>query len=56
VALNNKYSVVIAYIDYSKAFDVVCHSKLLCKLSAYGISGDLLKWISTFLHGRSQCT
>jgi len=20
------------------------------------ISGDLLKWISTFLHGRSQCT
>ena len=35
---------------------VVCHSKLLCKLSAYGISGDLLEWISTFLHCRSQCT
>jgi len=28
LALNDKASVATIYIDYSKAFDVVCHSKL----------------------------
>jgi len=45
-----------AYIDYSKAFDVVCHNKLLHKLAAYGIAGNLLSWIGNFLWGRSQVT
>ena len=48
LALNDKASVVTAYIDYSKAFDVVSHNKLLYKLAAYGISGNLLKWIESF--------
>ena len=30
------------------------HSKLLHKLSAYGICGNLLTWISSFLNNRSQ--
>ena len=34
----------------------MCHSKLLLKLSAYGISGDLIEWIRCFLSGRTQCT
>ena len=38
LALNNSKGVAIAYIDYAKAFDVVIHSKLLLKLSAYGIT------------------
>ena len=56
LALNDSKGVVIAYIDYAKAFDVVCHKKLIHKLSAYGISGDLNEWISSFLTGRSHCT
>ena len=56
LALNDKASVATVYIDYSKAFDVVCHSKLLYKLSVYGISGNLLSWIQDFLHERSQVT
>jgi len=53
LALNNRQNVAIAYIDYAKAFDVVSHVKLLHKLSAYGIAGDLLAWIRAFLTGRS---
>ena len=30
------------------------HNKLLHKLKSYGISGNLLIWISVFLHNRSQ--
>jgi len=39
----------VAYIDFAKAFDSVCHNKLLLKLTAYGICGSLLNWISSFL-------
>ena len=38
----------VAYIDYSKAFDTVCHSKLAAKLAATGITGNLLKWLKKF--------
>ena len=31
-------------------------TKLLCKLTSCGISGDLLEWIRVFLHDRSHCT
>ena len=43
VALDNKNSVIVGYIDYAKAFDSVSHQKLCYKLQAYGISGNLLK-------------
>ena len=56
LAINNKQSITVAYVDYSKAFDVVCHSKLMYKLQHYGITGDLLKWIGSFVSGRTQRT
>jgi ribonuclease P/MRP protein subunit RPP40 len=56
LAINNHKNVTVAYIDYAKAFDTVCHSKLICKLSALGISGNLLLWIKNFLSGRTQRT
>jgi hypothetical protein len=43
-----------AYIDFSKAFDSVSHSKLCIKLAAYGFEGKLLTWISSFLSDRTQ--
>jgi hypothetical protein len=56
IAIKNKKSVIVAYIDYSKAFDTVSHRKLLNKLAAYGISGCLLAWIAGFLSNRTQQT
>jgi len=46
----------VAYIDFAKAFDGVCHSKLIAKLRMYGICGSLLQWIDDFLSGRSYQT
>jgi len=45
----------MAYIDYSKAFDTVCQSKLLHKLGQFGICSNLLKWIGEFFSNRTQC-
>ena len=42
------------YTDFSKAFDSVPHERLLNKLHAYGIRGNLLKWIRDFLSDRRQ--
>ena len=42
------------YLDFRKAFDTVPHLRLLSKLDAYGISGNLKAWISSFLLNRKQ--
>ena len=41
-------------LDFSKAFDKVPHERLLIKLRHYGIRGNILSWIQSFLTGRSQ--
>eukprot|EP00116_Pleurobrachia_bachei_P013509 sb/3473771/ len=38
----------------SKAYDKVSHPKLLAKLKASGIRGQLLSWLEEFLTGRTQ--
>ena len=42
------------YLDYAKAFDSIVHSKLIFKLKNYGVSCNLLEWLSCFLIGRLQ--
>ena len=42
------------YLDLRKAFDTVSHRRLILKLSKYGVSGSLLRWITDFLTGRTQ--
>eukprot|EP00111_Clytia_hemisphaerica_P006322 TCONS_00018317-protein len=54
-SLNNREQTDSILLDFSKAFDKVCHRKLLLKLEHYGIHGTLLKWIADFLNNRSQC-
>ena len=54
VSLSHKQSIDIAYIDFSRAFDSVVHSKLYLKLNSLGISGNLLDWIHAFLTNRLQ--
>ena len=41
-------------MDFSKAFDVVPHQRLLHKLDHYGIRGTTLNWIQNFLTNRTQ--
>ena len=43
------------YTDFSKAFDSVAHKRLLIKLERIGITGDLLRWMRSFLRDRTQC-
>ena len=52
--IDNNYNVDILYLDFSKAFDTVPHKRLLYKLNSYGIEGNLLKWIESFLTNRKQ--
>ena len=53
--LENSRTFDVIYTDFSKAFDSVPHERLFLKLDAIGIRGDILKWIKTFLRGRTQC-
>ena len=41
-------------LDFSKAFDKVSHLKLLYKLQTHGVRSKTLRWIESFLVGRSQ--
>ena len=56
LSIQYKRLVTVVYIDFSKAFDVVSHDKLLIRLAAYGITGTLLKWSQNFLSNRIHCT
>ena len=42
----------VILLDFSKAFDVVCHTILLLKLRCIGIPDFLLDWLRAFLTGR----
>ena len=42
------------YCDFLKAFDTVPHKRLILKISSYGITGNVLGWLSNFLQNRTQ--
>ena len=44
------------FFDLAKAFDSLDHSILLSKSSSYGIRGQMLSWLQSYLSGRSQVT
>ena len=41
-------------MEVDKAFDKINHLKLLYKLQTHGVQGKTLRWIESFLVGRSQ--
>jgi hypothetical protein len=44
----------IVFLDFAKAFDKVPKNRLLEKLRAHGVRGDVLRWIKNWLSGRRQ--
>ena len=52
--VDSKYPVNIIYLDFQKAFDKVPHKRLLHKLAAHGIRGELFLWIENWLSDRKQ--
>ena len=53
-SLNSKSQVDMIIMDFSKAFDVVPHNRLLNKLNRYGIHSRTHAWITSFLKHRVQ--
>ena len=44
--LDEKATTYLITLDFSKAFDVIPHQKLLHKLHYYGIRSDNLRWVT----------
>ena len=47
-------SIDVVYMDYQKAFDSVPHRRLIQKLEATGVKGNVLMWVRDFLSHRRQ--
>ena len=53
-SIDNKCTSLNIFIDLSKAFDTLDHQILLCKLKHYGIKGNSIKLLSSYLQHRKQ--
>ena len=53
-ALDNGKQTDLIIMDFSKAFDVVPHQRLIRKLDYYGIRGNLKHWLANWLTCREQ--
>ncbi len=52
--LDSAKDICLVFLDVSKAFDKVYHPALLHKLERMGVSGNLLKWLGSYLSDRKQ--
>ena len=55
-SINNHEACMAVFIDLKKAFDTINHTILISKLEYMGIGGNLLLWVTNYLHDRSQRT
>jgi hypothetical protein len=53
-ALDNKLHAVGIFLDFTKAYDVINHKILLCKLESYGVRGIINLWFKSYLSERMQ--
>lgn len=43
------------FLDLKKAFDMICHQRLLNKLANFNFSTKSIEWIQSYLANRAQC-
>ena len=56
-AVDSNLVVGVACVDFTKAFDCVPHQRLIHKLhNQFGIEGQLLAWLESYLSNRKQFT
>jgi hypothetical protein len=53
-SINEKHFSLMVFLDFSKAFDMVSHQRLLSKLDIYGIRGDALLFFKSYFTNRKQ--
>ena len=46
----------ILYLDFSKAFDVISHSKFIHKLKYFNFCNPAVSWLAAFLLDRTQAS
>ena len=51
---DNTKAIDVIYLDFQKAFDKVPHDKLMIKVKALGIKGNIGNWIENWLLNRKQ--
>ena len=53
-SMDNRHLLDVIYLDYRKAFNRVPHQRLLKKLHAYRIRGNILQWINALIIGKTH--
>ena len=53
-SFNEKQYYLAIFLDFSKAFDTICHEILLKKIEHMGFRGPIYQWIKSFLTNRKQ--
>ena len=52
--IDKGYPIDVIYLDFQKAFDKVPHKRLMMKINALGITGEVFNWIADWLKDREQ--
>ena len=52
--MDDKKPTDVIYLDFKKAFDMVPHNELLCKLWMLGITGPLWQWFKGYITDRKH--
>lgn len=52
--VNKRRAVAVAYLDFSKVFDIVSHNIIIGKLRKCGLHKGTVRWIKNWLYGRAQ--